>query len=95
MSIDDEKFGLRLPVGLRDRVLQAAEKSHRSMNATMVHYIERGLEGGETPSLRQHFAGLAMQGLLASGVSPLGGAGESIRDRAYALADLMVKGPQS
>lgn len=39
-----DKFVLRLPEGLRDRINQAAESNHRSMNGEMVARIDGSLD---------------------------------------------------
>lgn len=43
-----EKFDLRLPVGVRERVYQAAKASGRSMNAELVFYIVSALNGADS-----------------------------------------------
>lgn len=48
---ESDKFNLRLPDGMRERVLQAAKKKGRSMNAELLSYVEAGLSGVETASL--------------------------------------------
>lgn len=39
-SDQQDKFVLRLPDGMRDRIKAAAEKSGRSMNAEIIHALE-------------------------------------------------------
>ena len=39
-----EKFVLRLPAGLRDRINQAAQSNHRSMNGEMLARIDGSLD---------------------------------------------------
>lgn len=39
-----DKFVLRLPEGLRDRINQVAESNHRSMNGEMVARIDGSLD---------------------------------------------------
>ncbi|TAL90937.1 MAG: Arc family DNA-binding protein [Candidimonas sp.] len=46
-----DKFNLRLPDGMRERVAQEARRKGRSMNSELVSYIEAGLKGVETASL--------------------------------------------
>lgn len=43
-----DKFVIRLPEGVRDRIRQNAEANRRTMNAEILHYIDRGLAGSET-----------------------------------------------
>lgn len=38
---DSDKFMLRLPDGMRDRIKTAAERNGRSMNAEIVHTLEQ------------------------------------------------------
>lgn len=38
-----EKFVIRLPVGMRDQIRANAEASRRTMNAEILHYIDRAL----------------------------------------------------
>ncbi|MCF7647312.1 Arc family DNA-binding protein [Bacillus subtilis] len=38
-----ERFQIRMPDGLRDRIREAAEKNNRSMNAEIIHRLEDGL----------------------------------------------------
>jgi hypothetical protein len=42
-SDEQEKFVLRLPDGMRDRIAKAASASGRSMNAEIVHRMEESL----------------------------------------------------
>jgi predicted HicB family RNase H-like nuclease len=44
---EDIRFTLRLPAGLHQRLAAAAAREHRSINAQIVRYIERGLDQGE------------------------------------------------
>ena len=41
-----DKFQLRFPDGMRDRIKQAAEDSGRSMNAEIIHRLEQSLTDG-------------------------------------------------
>ncbi|MDY7561082.1 Arc family DNA-binding protein [Pseudomonas sp. 10B1] len=51
-----DKFVVRLPDGMRDRVYQVAKNHHRSMNSEIIARLEQSLiqEGalGDEPSLR-------------------------------------------
>jgi hypothetical protein len=38
-----DKFVIRLPEGMRDRIRQNAEANRRTMNAEIIHYIDRAL----------------------------------------------------
>lgn len=39
-----DRFIVRLPDGMRDKIKQQSASNHRSMNAEMVFLIERGME---------------------------------------------------
>ena len=41
---DAQKYMLRLPDGLRDRIKVSAAEARRSMNAEIVYHLERALE---------------------------------------------------
>ncbi|MBU1313984.1 MAG: Arc family DNA-binding protein [Alphaproteobacteria bacterium] len=41
----EDKYVLRLPDGMRDRIREAAEANNRSMNAEMVDRLTKSLEG--------------------------------------------------
>lgn len=59
-----DQFQLRLPPGLRDELKLAAARHERSVNSEIVARLQ--VHGGqEHQALRAHYAGLAMQGLLA------------------------------
>lgn len=38
-----DKYIIRLPEGMRDRIRQRAEANRRSMNSEIVHYLDRAL----------------------------------------------------
>ncbi|WP_375164589.1 Arc family DNA-binding protein [Rhizobium hidalgonense] len=40
-STEAQKLILRLPDGLREQIKNAAKHNHRSMNADVVHHLER------------------------------------------------------
>lgn len=40
-----DPFSIRLPIGMRDRIRTNAEANRRSMNAEIVHYLDRALAG--------------------------------------------------
>ncbi len=42
----DAQFVVRLPRGMRDRIRERAAANRRSMNAEIVHYLDRALEEG-------------------------------------------------
>lgn len=50
-KLPPEKFDIRLPAGLRDRLAEQAKKEHRSSNAQVVHYIESGLSGADNTTI--------------------------------------------
>ncbi|WP_082549636.1 Arc family DNA-binding protein [Mesorhizobium sp. Root552] len=39
-----DKFVIRMPEGMRDRISENAKANRRTMNAEIVHYIDRALE---------------------------------------------------
>ncbi len=41
-----ENLNVRLPMGMRDRIRERATANRRSMNAEIVHYLDRALEEG-------------------------------------------------
>lgn len=43
-SRDADKYILRLPAGMRDRIRERAVANRRSMNAEIVHYLDRALD---------------------------------------------------
>jgi len=56
MDRDREKYVLRFPEGLRDRIKEMAERNCRSMNAEMVFHLQRAaydpleMKKGEAPA---------------------------------------------
>ena len=44
---ETERFVVRLPVGMRGRIAEAASRSHRSMNSEIVSRLELSLEQNE------------------------------------------------
>ena len=49
---DQDKFVVRLPAGLRERIKEAADANNRSMNSEIVACIEWGLRAGAFFDLR-------------------------------------------
>jgi len=45
-----DKFVIRLPDGMRDRLRQRATANRRTMNAEVILYIDRGLAAAENES---------------------------------------------
>lgn len=62
-----DQFQLRLPIGLRDELKLAAAQNERSMNSEIIARLQ-GSSNSASNSLTklEHFAGLALQGLLGS-----------------------------
>lgn len=90
-------YPLRMPEALRLQLEGAAATNGRSVNAEIV----QRLQAQDAVTLRDHFAGLALQGLLASGgpifkqdasgnVTALRGRAE-LPGLAYEYADEMLK----
>ncbi|QXC50937.1 Arc family DNA-binding protein [Agrobacterium salinitolerans] len=48
MSRENDKFMLRMPDGMRDRVKEEAERNYRSMNAEIVFQLSRVYTQPET-----------------------------------------------
>ncbi|MFC5487602.1 Arc family DNA-binding protein [Microvirga aerilata] len=48
-----DKFMLRMPEGMRDRIAAKAEKNHRSMNAEIVARLEESLGADEKYTVQQ------------------------------------------
>lgn len=46
---DANKYIVRFPDGMRDRIKEAAEKSGRSMNAEIIHRLEQSLHYSDDP----------------------------------------------
>lgn len=46
-SENADKFVVRLPDGMRDRIRVNAEANRRSMNSEIVHYLDRALAAEE------------------------------------------------
>lgn len=38
-----DKFVIRLPEGMRDRIRKKAEENRRTMNAEILHYIDKAM----------------------------------------------------
>jgi len=51
-SRESDKFVVRLPDGLRDRITTLAKKNHRSMNSEIVHRLERSMVSTELCALQ-------------------------------------------
>ena len=65
-----DKFNLRFPDGMRDRVAEAAAREGRSMNTQLIAYVEAGLDGYSTKEMAESIrdikaAIIAMQKQLA------------------------------
>lgn len=54
-----DKFVIRLPEGMRDRIRQNAETSRRTMNAEIIHYIDQALIGKEMATTGVEFGDLS------------------------------------
>lgn len=47
-SANTDSLTIRMPMGMRDRLRRSAAINRRSMNAEIVHYIDRALAADET-----------------------------------------------
>lgn len=47
ISAGQHQFPLRIPNGMRDRIRANAEANRRSMNAEIIHYLDRALAAEE------------------------------------------------
>lgn len=79
MGQGQDKYVVRLPDGMRDRIKAEAKRNGRSVNAEIVYRLEEAYPAG-----RDFFAMSALEGLLASGVR------SSVAEEAYRIADEMV-----
>jgi hypothetical protein len=84
-SRGNEQFMLRLPDGMRDLIRASAAASGRSMNSELLHR----LQGSSGVTLREHYAGLAMQGMVAH-PDNWGQATDGIAYLAVDLADALI-----
>ena len=53
---ESDKFMLRFPAGMRDRIAAEAKKSNRSMNAEIVARLQQTLDQGAPGGLTQETA---------------------------------------
>lgn len=56
-SEQQERFIIRLPDGMRDRIAEEAKKNNRSMNAEIVHRLEKSFDPAE-PTMDEIARGL-------------------------------------
>jgi len=59
-SRDLNKFIVRLPDGMRERIAEEAKRNNRSMNAEVVHRLEQSLSGDVDGVFRIHISDSAM-----------------------------------
>jgi hypothetical protein len=53
-SRDCDKFVVRFPSGMRDKISGAAEKGHRSMNSDIIHRLSRSMAAeSATPQVNE------------------------------------------
>lgn len=80
-SETQERFIVRFPDGMRDRIADAAKANNRSMNAEIVARLEQSFQGGVDSQLdigalasrlAEHLAKEGMQLALIDGASPIG-----------------------
>lgn len=50
-----DKFIVRMPDGMRDRIAEAAKRNHRSMNNEIVHHLAQAFGEGERPATGGEF----------------------------------------
>ena len=82
-----DKFMLRLPDGARDSIKKAADEHGRTMNAEIIHLIERGQASANnqiTP--RDLFAASVLNALLSMGSMP----DKNDVDWSFLMADKMM-----
>ncbi|MEH3117114.1 MAG: Arc family DNA-binding protein [Methylorubrum populi] len=48
-----DRFSVRMPDGMRDRIAAAAKANRRSMNSEIVHHLAQAFGEGETPTTGQ------------------------------------------
>lgn len=51
-----DKFVIRMPEGMRDRIRKKAEENRRTMNAEILHYIDKAMTS-ETKTATSELAG--------------------------------------
>lgn len=90
---DSDKFMLRLPDGMRSRIAEAAKANGRSMNAEIVHCLERFFPSHPPAPLlpQKSFSGRNIQELAAR--MQEAGEAESIANLFEALAKAIKQDP--
>jgi plasmid stability protein len=71
---DNDKFMVRLPDGMRDRIKDSAAKSGRSMNAELVHVIE------QEQGMRAYVATAMLHAIVSADPHVLSASAEYIAD---------------
>lgn len=75
---DVEKFVVRLPQGMRGRIAEVANRSHRSMNSEIVSRLEQSLSytGDSEHDTTEHLSARASTGPTLSAVREEPGSGD-------------------
>ena len=87
MKNETYRFLLRMPESLRERLVDAAASSGRSLNAELVHRLERSLEPARRPRpapIVLHGVAVAAAAVTMAGVGAAAGweaASVAVRDR--------------
>ena len=95
-SSKQDQFVVRLPDGMRDEIKAAAREAGRSMNSELVTRLQEYSNShllaasGSNRALREHFAGLAMQGIMATEGVDVVYSLEMVATRAVGLADALI-----
>lgn len=67
---DSEKFNLRLPDGMRERIAQAAKANNRSMNSEIVARLEASFSEGGIDELARELIDALRSGRLKVAKAP-------------------------
>lgn len=90
-SEEANRFQVRMPDGMREAICEAAARNGRSMNSEIIARLQ-GSNSSLSP--REHFAGLALQGLLQGHFAHYGHdnfwAPYAVADHAIECADALI-----
>lgn len=70
---DSEKYILRMPEGMRDRIKAAAEANNRTMNAEFIARLEASFEPASAPAEATHLLGRVMDEQLLMRIDAMRG----------------------
>lgn len=58
-----EKFTVRFPDGMRDKIAEIARLNNRSMNAEIIHILDKSLSGGDKQYYKKEALDLVQKAL--------------------------------